>query len=255
MVPAAVAAALIPLRSDEPNTDIALVLVLCVGAVAMVGGPWAAVVGALAGATAFDLLDAPPYGQLYMTRGKDVVTTLVLVGAGLLVAELCIRMRAYRGAAVKRAEDFTVLGRAARLMAVGEDGPMVVEALAGELVSRLALNDCEFADGPPPGDRPYVGRDGRVVPPETRPPAGAGGQIDLPVWAGSQVVGYYRLYVSPGPPPPRTGCWRQLGSRSRRGPLCGVARHPSSVACKHPPVAPAALSGRPCSCSGTDKSS
>ena len=201
MVPAAVAAAWIPLRSDEPNTDIALVLVLCVGAVAMVGGPWAAVVGALAGATAFDLFDAPPYGQLYMTRGKDVVTTLVLVGAGLLVAELCIRMRAYRGVAVKRAEDFTVLSSAARLMAVGEDGPMVVEALAGELVSRLALNDCEFADGPPPGDRPYVGRDGRVVPPETRPPAGAGGQIDLPVWAGSEVVGYYRLYLSPGPPP------------------------------------------------------
>jgi hypothetical protein len=78
---------------------------------------------------------------------------------------------------------------------------MVVEALAGELVSRLALNDCEFAHGPPPGDRPYVGRDGRVVPPESQPRAGTGGQIDLPVWAGSEVVGYYRLYLAPGPPP------------------------------------------------------
>ena len=219
-------------------------LVLCVGAVAMVGGPWAAVVGALAGATAFDLFDAPPYGQLYMTRGKDVVTTLVLVGAGLLVAELCIRMRAYRGVAVKRAEDFTVLSSAARLMAVGEDGPMVVEALAGELVSRLALNDCEFADGPPPGDRPYVGRDGRVVPPETGPPAGAGGQIDLPVWAGSEVVGYYRLYLSarttPATGPVAGGSWDRGAGRGRFG---GVARHPSNSACKHPPVAPAALSG------------
>ena len=201
MVPAAVAAAWIPLRSDEPNTDIAVVLVLCVGAVALIGGPWAAVIGALAGATAFDLFDAPPYGQLYMTRGKDVVTTLVLVGAGLLVAELCIRMRAYRGMADKRAEDFTVLSSAARLMAVGEDGPMVVEALAGELVSRLALNDCEFVHGLPPGDRPYIGRDGRVVPPDGRPRDQTAGQIDLPVWTGSEVAGYYRLYLAAGPPP------------------------------------------------------
>jgi hypothetical protein len=223
LVPAAVAAAWIPLRSDQPNTDIAVVLVLCVGAVAIVGGPWAAVVGALAGATAFDLFDAPPYGQLYMTRGKDVVTTLVLVGAGLLVAELCIRMRAYRGMAAKRAEDFTVLSSAARLMAVGEDGPMVVEALAGELVSRLGLNDCEFAQGSPPGDRPYIGRDGRVVPPQGQPRDATGGQMDLPVWVGSEVVGYYRLYLSLGPPPSPDRLLAAVGIAEQAGAALAVS--------------------------------
>ena len=74
--PSAVAAAWIPLRSDLPNTDVALLLVLCVGAVAMVGGRGRRWSERWRAATAFDLFDTPPYGQLYMTRGRDVVTTL-----------------------------------------------------------------------------------------------------------------------------------------------------------------------------------
>ena len=53
--------------------------------------------------------------------------------------------------AASRAEDFTVISSAARLMAVGEDASMVVEALGGELVSRLGLNDCEFEEACPRG--------------------------------------------------------------------------------------------------------
>lgn len=201
MVPVAVAAAWIPVRTDLPNTDVALLLVLCVGAVAMLGGRWAAVVGAVGAATAFDLFDVPPYGQLYITRGRDVVTTLVLVGAGLVVGELCVRVRTYRGMAASRAEDFTVISSAARLMAVGEDGSMVVEALGGELVSRLGLNDCEFKHSLPTGDCPYVARDGSLVHPDGQPEGPLMREIDLPVWAGSDLVGHYRLYLSSGPPP------------------------------------------------------
>ena len=112
LVPVAVAAAWIPFRNDLPNTDVALLLVLCVGAVAMIGGRWTAVIGAVTAATAFDLFDTPPYWQLYMTRGRDVVTTLILVGAGLLVGELCVRVRRYRVMAATRGEDFAVIERA-----------------------------------------------------------------------------------------------------------------------------------------------
>ena len=76
-----------------------------------------------------------------------MVTTLVLVGAGLLVGGLPSGPAPTTGIAASRAQDFTVLSTAARLMAVGEDGPMVVEALAGELVTRLGLSDCEFEQG------------------------------------------------------------------------------------------------------------
>ena len=156
LIPVVVAAAWIPVRDDLPNTDVALVLVLCVGAAAMIGGRWAYVIGALGGAAAFDFFDAPPYGQLYMTRGRDVVTTLVLVAVGLLVGELCVRLCSYRLMATKRGEDFTVMSSAARLMA--EDPSMVVQALAGELVSRLRLADCEFEYGALVPGRAYVAR-------------------------------------------------------------------------------------------------
>ena len=99
-------------------------------------------VGSLAGATAFDFFDTPPYGQLFMTRGRDVATTVVLVGASLLVGELAVRLRSYRTMATRRGEDFTVMSGAAQLMSFGEDADLVVAALAGELASRLALADC-----------------------------------------------------------------------------------------------------------------
>jgi hypothetical protein len=201
LVPVAVAAAWIPFRDDLPNTDIALLLVLCVGAVAMVGGRWAAVIGAITAATAFDFFDTPPYGQLYMTRGRDVATTLILVGAGLLVGELCLRVRRYRVMATTRGEDFTVISSAARLMAVGEDPSVVVEALAGELVTRVGLADCEFHYGPPEGDRPCIARDGSVIDLTGPSRQTEVDGLDLPVWAGTDMVGRYRLCLSPGPLP------------------------------------------------------
>ena len=136
-----------------------------------------------------------------MTRGRDVVTTLVLVGAGLLVGELCVRVRTYRGMAASRAEDFTVISSAARLMAVGEDGSMVVEALAGELVSRLGLNDCEFEHSLPTGDRPYVARDGSLFTPTVNLKDRSCVRSTYPCGPAPTLSGHYRLYLSPGPPP------------------------------------------------------
>jgi K+-sensing histidine kinase KdpD len=62
LLPVGIAAAWIPLRTDLPNTDVALLLVLGVGAVSILGGRLASAVGALAGAAAFDIFDTPPYG-------------------------------------------------------------------------------------------------------------------------------------------------------------------------------------------------
>jgi hypothetical protein len=201
LVPVAVAAAWIPLRSALPNTDVALLLVLIVGAVSLVGGRWASVVGSLAGAAAFDVFDTTPYGQLAQSRSRDVVTTVVLVGAALVVGELCVRLTAYRAAAAGHRADFAVLSGAAGLMAFGEDAQVVVGALAGELVARLGLVDCEFAYGAPGGDRPCVARDGSLVQLDGELPTGPVTEIDLPVWTGTDVIGRYRMTLGPGPLP------------------------------------------------------
>jgi len=199
LIPVAVAAAWVPLRNDLPNTDVALLLVVCVGLAAMIGGRGAYVVGSLVGAAAFDFFDTPPYGQLYISRGRDVVTTLVLVAVGLLVGEVCVRLRTYRLIAARRQGDFIVMSSAARLMA--EDASMVVEALAGELVSRLGLADCDFEYGPPPAGRPYLARDGSLVNFAGAADGPSVSEIDLPVWAGPEVVGRYHLHLSSGSPP------------------------------------------------------
>jgi hypothetical protein len=196
---------------------VALLLVLCVGAAAMVGGRWAVVVGALASATAFDFFDTPPYGQLFMTRGRDVVTTVLLVGAGVLVGELAVRLRNYRTMAARRGEDFTVMSGAAQLMAFGQDAGLVVAALAGELASRLALVDCQFGYGPPIGDCPQVSRDGRLVDLGHERSEAPVQEIDLPVWVGTEVVGRYRMTLRPGSCPDREQLLAAVGMAEQAG--------------------------------------
>jgi len=203
LLPIAVAAAWIPARSDAPNTDVALLLVLCVAAAAALGGRQASLVAAVASATAFDLFDSPPYGTLAMTRGRDVATALVLVAAGVVVGELSVRLTAYRTMAVRQGEDLTALSGAAQLMAYGEDASTVVPALARELVARLDLADCHFEAGPLSGERPYVARDGTLVGPAGRPSDAPIAEVDLPVWTGQQIVGCYRMTLASGTRPDR----------------------------------------------------
>ncbi len=217
LLPVAVAAAWIPLRAALPNTDVALLLVLTVAAVSLVGGRRAAVIGSLTGAAAFDLFDTPPYGQLMQSRGRDVVTTVVLVGAGLVVGELCARLSTYRTMAARRGADFAVLSGAAGLMAFGEDAPVVVAALAGELVARVGLADCEFQPGPPTGERPCVSRDGTLVTLDLEPPRGQPREVDLPVWTGTEVIGRYRMTLSPGPPPSHDRLLTAVGIADQAG--------------------------------------
>jgi hypothetical protein len=199
LAPAGLAAAWVPIRDDLPNTDAALILVVGVAAVAYVGGKAATVVGALTAVTGFDFFDTPPYGQLLMTRSRDVVTALVLLLASLLVGSLAVSLRSYRTASARRTADFNVMASAARLVSVGEAAGVVVNALAGELIARLDLRDCEFVYGPPEPGRPVITRDGTLdqpAGPETT-------ELALPVWGTDSIRGHYRLILkSPGPPRP-----------------------------------------------------
>jgi hypothetical protein len=197
----AVAATWVPVRSDLPSTDVALLLVLSVAVVARVGGRGAALIGALLSATAFDFFDTRPYGQLFMTEGRDVVTALLLVGVGAVVGELTVRLSRYRLMAARRGEDFAVMSGAAQLMGFGQEATIVVGALAGELVTRLKLADCQFAYGPLTGERPYVTPEGGLVDADGRRPAGRVDEVDLPVWAGGTLVGRYRMTLGGGPLP------------------------------------------------------
>jgi hypothetical protein len=224
LLPIGIAAAWIPARSHLPNTDVALLLVLCVAAAAAIGGRQASLLGAVASATAFDFFDSPPYGQLAMTRGRDVATALVLVAAGVVVGELSVRLTAYRTIAVRRGEDLTAISGAAQLMAFGEDASTVVPALARELVARLDLADCRFEVGPLSGERPYVARDGSLVGFTGRPPDARIVEMDLPVWTGHQIVGCYRMSLASGTRPDRDRLVAAVGIAEQAGAAFAASR-------------------------------
>jgi hypothetical protein len=199
ILPVGVAAAWIPLRTHLPNTAAALFIALAVGVAATATGRVGALFGSATGTLAFDLFDTAPYGQLLITSLRDVVTAAALAVSGLLVGEVCVRLKAYRLMADRRVEDFAVMSAAAGLMALGEDAAVVVRALAGELQRLLDLEDCEFEFGPLTGIRPYVSRDATLMAAgsmSSRPVAAGTTEADLPVWLNGQVVGYYRMAFS-----------------------------------------------------------
>jgi hypothetical protein len=195
---------------------------------ARLGGRGAALIAAAVSATAFDFFDTRPYGQLFMTEGKDVVTALLLVGVGAVIGELTVRVSRYRVIAARRGEDFAVMTGAAQLMGFGEGASMVVGALAGELVDRLSLADCQFESGPLTGERPYVTRDGGLVDVGGRRPNGPLNEIDLPVWSGGELVGRYRMTLKDGLSPGADRLVAAIGIAEQAGAaLAGGPETPS----------------------------
>ena len=202
-----------------------------------VGGRAAGLIAAVVSATAFDFFDARPYGQLSMTAGRDVVTALFLVGVGVVVGELTVRLRRYRALAARRGEDFAIMSGAAQLMGFGEEATMVVAALGGELVARLGLADCQFEIGPLTGERPHVTREGVVVDGHGRPPTGRLAEVDLPVWAGGELVGRYRMTLRDGAAAGSGSTGRGRWHRRAGGGRPGRRPGPSSPGAAPPPPA------------------
>ena len=192
VLPALVAVAWIPLRRSLPNTDVALMLVATIPLVAFLGGRPATVLGSVSAAVSFDYLHSAPFGHWQIARTRDVVTTLLVVLVGLFVGELTVRVSHHRAVADRGSRDLAVLAETAELMAVGDDPVLVLAAVAGELQRVLALRDCQFSAGPPPGGCPRVERDGSLTGPAGAA-AGAEGGLDLPVWVQGTVLGHYHL--------------------------------------------------------------
>lgn len=199
-LPVAAAAAWVPARDHLPNTDLALLLVLVIGAIGWMGG-WIATIGAsLAASIAFDVLDTRPYGTLAISRGSDILTALLLVVTGVLVGSGSARLARYRHSEDGRADALAVVMEASGLVATGQEQRLVAEALAAELKRELQLEECTFRPEPPTGTRPTVARDGSLVGLTAANRAGRPTVIDLPVWSQGEVVGHYRLVLGRAAP-------------------------------------------------------
>ncbi|MBV9411487.1 MAG: DUF4118 domain-containing protein [Acidimicrobiia bacterium] len=205
--PAALAAALVPLRSQIGNTNIALVLVAAVVAVATLGRRLAAAVAALSAAAWFDFFHTQPRYSFTINAHEDVVTACVLLIVGLLVGELAVRSRRHRAAAEDGSSDIARIHAIAELAASGEEPDFVIMAVAGELTQILALRDCRY-EPYSPFDKPSarLERNGEVTLGQFRWGVATMGlptkHVELLVESRGHHLGRFILTPTPGQPIP-----------------------------------------------------
>ncbi|HEY7106293.1 MAG TPA: DUF4118 domain-containing protein [Acidimicrobiia bacterium] len=199
--PIGVAAALVPVRNEVDNTNLALALVVVVVAAALAGGRGPAVVGAVVAAMSYDFFLTKPYLSLSIASADDVETTIFLLVIGLLVGELVAQFRRTRSAAERGASEIARLHRVAELAASGMPADELERAVQEELIALLDLRDCFFEPAPVGHPLPRMERNGAIsgaaqwkfTGEEFALPA----EVELPVLGRGRQVGRFVLVSSP----------------------------------------------------------
>src|ERR1017187_8093911 len=134
VAPLAVAAVLLPLRADWSNTNVALVLVALVVAVAAIGNR---VAGALAAAGAFawfDFFFTRPYGQFTIRSSADITTAVLLLVVGLAVSLLAARARRLQVIAITDAGYLAQIHQTASLTQTARSPDAVADHVREQLI-------------------------------------------------------------------------------------------------------------------------
>lgn len=158
----AAAAALVALRGEFVNTNVALVLVLFVLAGAVVGGRAAGVISALMAAVSFDFFHTRPYNTLKITSANDLETTVLLLTVGLAVGEVAMWSQRLRERLKAHGNEIRRMHRVAELAVGGETSEDLALTVTAELMETLHLRDCWFERPPYLADFPTLERSGMV---------------------------------------------------------------------------------------------
>lgn len=198
-----VAAGLVGIRGVIANVNVALILVLVVVAAASIGGRTAGAMSGLVAATSFDFFHTRPYGLLKILRANDLVTTLLLLVAGLVVGELVERSARFKDRLLDDQRQLRRLHRVAEQAVYGDhDERDLVLAVTAELIDTLRLEDCRFELPPLVLELPRLGPEG-VIPGGDRRHGKAGtelpaGGVDLRVVGPKGTIGRFVLVPTPG---------------------------------------------------------
>jgi K+-sensing histidine kinase KdpD len=147
LAPLALAAVLIPFRTDFPNTDAALVMLLVVVAVAANGNRLAGYLAALSAAVWFDFFLTRPYEQFTINRQIDIETTILLLVIGVAVTELAVWGRREHAAASRRAGYLDGISGTVAAVATGEPSADLIDQVTGQLTRVLSLRSCRWQYG------------------------------------------------------------------------------------------------------------
>jgi K+-sensing histidine kinase KdpD len=202
--PLAAAAILVPFRTSWPNTNVALLLVVLIVAVAAIGNRLAGAVAAVWAAICFDFFFTLPYERLTISRSSDVVTFVLLLIVGLAVSQLAARARTLKMITIT---DAAYLARIHETATLAQTAPSaaVVDHVRDQLIGLLDLRDCRFEHGKLLGSPARLEPDGTVLTRHGRWDADQfglpAGEIELRTFAGGQYLGRYMLTPKPGSRP------------------------------------------------------
>jgi hypothetical protein len=201
LAPLAAALVLLPFRADWSNTNVALVLVAVVVAVATLGNRIAGAIAAASAFAWFDFFFTRPYERFTIRSSADVTTAVLLLVVGLAVSQLAANSRRMRVLAITDADYLDQIHGAAELSRTARSPDAVVDHVCGLLRNLLDLDDCRFEYGSLIGHPPRLEPDGTVVSPhrtwDVEEFGFPDGDIELRTFCNGEFCGRFMLTPSP----------------------------------------------------------
>ncbi|HUK67248.1 MAG TPA: DUF4118 domain-containing protein [Streptosporangiaceae bacterium] len=205
VAPLAVAAVLLPFRASWSNTNVALVLVVAVVAVAAIGNRVAGALAALSAAAWFDFFFTVPYERFTIRSSADITTAVLLLLVGLAVSQLAAYARHLKVIAITDAGYLAQIHETAELAKSGMSPAEIVDHMRAQLAELLDLKGCRFEYGSLLGHPPRLETDGTVMMGHYRWPVERwglpGDEIELRVYDNRRFFGRFMLQAKPGSKP------------------------------------------------------
>ena len=145
--PLAAAAILLPFRVSWPNTNVALLLVVVVVAVAAIGNRVAGAIAAIGAAVWFDFFFTLPYERFTIRSSADVTTFVLLLVVGVAVSQLAAYARRLKVVAITDAGYLAQIHETAALTQTAKSPDDVVDHVREQLIALLDLQECRFEYG------------------------------------------------------------------------------------------------------------
>jgi Domain of unknown function (DUF4118) len=205
VAPLAVAAILLPFRAGWSNTNVALLLVVAVVAVAAIGNRAAGALAAVSAATWFDFFYTLPYERFTIARPADITTAVLLLLVGLAVSQLAARARRLQVVAITDAGYLAQIHQTAELTQSARSPVTVVDRVKEQLIGLLGLEGCRFEYGSLLGHPPRLEPDGTVTVGhqhwDVEQFGLPSGEIELRTFGNGQFYGRFMLQPTPGARP------------------------------------------------------
>jgi hypothetical protein len=203
--PLAAAVILLPWRGSWSNTNVALLLVVVVVAVAEIGNRAAGALAALGAAAWFDFFFTVPYQRFTIRSAADVTTFVLLLAVGVTVSQLAARARRLKVVTITDAGYLARIHESAALAQSAASGQAVVDHVREQLIDVLELRDCRFEYGMLIGHPPRLEQDGAILTRYSHIDVELAGmpaeEIELRTFGNGQYYGRFMLTPAPGSKP------------------------------------------------------